>query len=379
MSSLYKSLTVSLFAPVILFISSTASATPFAPGPRDIPCFDHKSPGCMLPSPSSTMGKEYSNHYDVNDTQPTSTLDPEQNLRWDGSGGRVDTFDYSGSRVANYSDTADREVDGLANNSDLLFDEVTSDLVWLLFSTDADRKIYYENPTSGAGPTTGGIWAKGSDIDIDADADVALDGAGSPVTNVMDVDGLEVWGPDLSDDANRYSLEFDPVIDAALGGRVAVFDYDPLAGTSSTAFSVSELAIAIGDLYGLSPTDLGLLEDEMDLDAMMTRGEKIMWSIDPLTLSPAGPGIAFDGGEIFVWDRTIGGAASFLVHGGHTWDTTFDIMGTFGTATENINALEAVAAIVPEPESLILLLLGFGSCWHFKNKRRHQNHEESTL
>ncbi len=71
----------------------------------------------------------------------------------------------------------------------------------------------------------------------------------------------------------------------------------------------------------------------VNLDAMMVFEDKIMFSIDPIQ--------GLDGGEIFVYDQSTR-KSSFLKHGGHLWDTSFDVMGTFGTASENINALEAV-------------------------------------
>jgi hypothetical protein len=50
------------------------------------------------------------------------------------------------------------------------------------------------------------------------------------------------------------------------------------------------------------------------------------------------------------------------MHGGHAWDTAFDLMGTFGTPSENVDALEAVAIATPEPSTVLGagLMLGLG-------------------
>ena len=68
---------------------------------------------------------------------------------------------------------------------------------------------------------------------------------------------------------------------------------------------------------------------------MMMSGNKIMFSIDPIEQA------GLDGGEIWVWDGSQT-PASFLKHGGHTWDTKFPVQKTFNTSSENINALESV-------------------------------------
>ena len=81
---------------------------------------------------------------------------------------------------------------------------------------------------------------------------------------------------------------------------------------------------------------------------MMMSGLDIIFSIAPIDI--------YDGGEIWVWDGLTHGGATFLSHGGHLWNTAFPVMATFGTASENVNALEAVA--VPEPAILALLIPG---------------------
>jgi hypothetical protein len=56
-----------------------------------------------------------------------------------------------------------------------------------------------------------------------------------------------------------------------------------------------------------------------------------------------------------------------LIQGGYTWDTALDVKGTFGTTTENIDALEAVS--VPEPGGLTLLVAGtLGLFWYSRRR-----------
>jgi hypothetical protein len=319
---------------LLLLTTFAAYAGPYVPVPNPV----NPIPGCVLPDPDRVPGKEYSNHLDRAGF-PTHAPDPEQVIAWDGKGGTTNTFDYSGSRVAE-GDTEDREVDALANFQDALFDAVIHDKSYLLFSTDGDPNIYYEAPCCCPGF---GVWAAPPQID-----QVAPD----------DVDGLEVWGPEGVDDANRYSLEYDPF--PAVPNRVSVWAY--AGGMSTPYITAAQIAGAI------SRPDLA---DTIDLDAMMTfdmagddvfvPGDMIMFSIDPIG--------GFDGGEIWVWDGIK--PAQFLRHGCHVWDTSFQVQATFGTASENIDALEA--ASTPEPTSMLLFGLGLaglsGYVFHRRRKR----------
>ena len=55
-----------------------------------------------------------------------------------------------------------------------------------------------------------------------------------------------------------------------------------------------------------------------------------------------------------------GDTAHYLFHGGHLWNTEFEVMATYNTASENINALEA--ANIPEPCDLGHCSVG--PCWY---------------
>ncbi len=293
--------------------------------------FVNPIPGCQVPWPCQVPGKEYSNHVDKDQN---GIADAEQVLMWDGQGGVADTFDYGGSG----------EVDAIANCGDALYHAVINDQASLLWSTGGDPQIYYEKPHRCPG---NGVWATALQINAST-----YDGTGLP--HLDDVDGLEVWGPEMVDDANRYSLAGDPL-------GVAVYAY---AGGVSTTWLTD--AIIQGALKDLS---IDLVLDDIDLDAMMTwdadcgtdpfdlATDSIMFS-----LAPVGP---LDGGEIFVYDAL---GARYLYHGCHLWDTAWQVEGYAGGLSENVNALEAVST--PEPVTLIGLMMGAGSLAGYIRRRR---------
>ena len=109
---------------------------------------------------------------------------------------------------------------------------------------------------------------------------------------------------------------------------------------------------------------------DVDLDALMVRnvgsgvefdlGDEILFSI---RATPVG---GFDGGEIIRLPAV--GAPSFLVHGGHTWDTAFDVATAFDADSEDVDALEAVPITIGVPvmgwgfsTALVLALLAVGA------------------
>ena len=284
--------------------------------------------GNNVPSPDLVPGKEYSNNSDIDDM---GVPDAEQNLNWDNP--LNDTFDFSGSRE---NDSQDRQVDALAHGNDHLFREVIENKVPLLFSTENDQRIFYEETDGSFGE-----WAV------------------PPLAT--DVDGLEVWDEFNvfnRDDGDIYSLQTDPDIG---GDRIAVWSYDRVT-TSIPILTTQEIASAIG-----RPD----LDSQIDLDAMMMLGSELMFSIAPIDI--------FDGGEIWVWDGVTPGGATFLNHGGHLWDTAFCVQCTFDTASENVNALEAVAT--PEPtSSLGLLALGtLGAASTLKRKLKSSKSPEKNI
>ena len=304
------------------------------------PCgpFVSPIPGCYVPTPCQVPGKEYSNFVDKNQF---GNPDAMQVLMWDGQGGVADTFDYDG-----FDSAPGGEVDALANCRDALYHAVINDQASLLWSTTADPQIYREKPGPCACKAAA-VWATPNQINASTYDD------GTP--HLTDVDGLEVWGEETVDDANRYSLAGDP-------GGTAVWAY--LGGVNSTPWlSDADIMAALNAEFEFGLTCI-------DLDAMMTwdadcgtgefdinAGDSIMFS-----LAPVGN---LDGGEIFVWDAQ---GARYLYHGCHLWDTPNVVLGYAGSACENVNALEAVS--VPEPVTIAGVMLGVGSLLGYVRRRR---------
>ena len=235
-------------------------------------------------------GREYSNNADK-DT--SGRPDPGQTLQWFGDGSTNDGFEYPTSG----------QVDAMANRGDAFFNSVVNNQSSLLFSTTFDDRIHFEdsNGSGGVAFQPGQIDKLHKPLKIDP--------------GVLDVDALELWGPV---DANRFSIYGDQ--------NAAVYDYDPVTRVITPLYTQSDIAQAIG---------IPLYTDLVNIDAMMMSGNKIMFSIDPIEQA------GLDGGEIWVWDGSQT-PASFLKHGGHTWDTKFPVQKTFNTSSENINALESV-------------------------------------
>jgi len=273
-------------------------------------------------TPANTPGIEFSDH---TDRSAIGDYDPEQNLNTDGVGTTQDGLDFSNSRA---TDDNDRQVDALSNNGDAFYHEVTNNNTNLLFSVSNDANVYEHSVMSG----TASIWT----------SPPALDNS----IGINDIDALEVWGPPFPrSDAWHYSVARDEATNEVgdfVGDFISVWEYNATLGESVPLFSVEDIANAIG----LDPWNQAFL----DVDAMMTSGDEIMFSIAPIDT-------LFDGGEIWVWNGIEGELANYLIHGGHVWDTGFDIADTFGLASENINALEALRPI-PLPGSV--WLMGFG-------------------
>lgn len=262
-------------------------------------------------SVTSVTGKEYT---DLLDENAAGGLAPTQTLLWDGVGGVANGYQYQNTG----------EVDAMAARFDAYFWETINNTSALLFSVKGDNggaPVRYELPGGG-----NGVWATVAQVNS---------------TGVNDLDALEVHGPDGFSDGDMFSLFGD-------GGGVAVWDYN--GGSPIAAVSSGEIASAVG-LAGV----------HVDLDALMMFGETLIFSIRAI-----GP---YDGGEIFVY--TLGGGsgpATFLNHGGHLWDTAFDVGGTFGCPTDEIDALEAVN-VVPEPASMAALAIGAGALLRRRSRK----------
>jgi hypothetical protein len=298
------------------------------------------APGTLIPPPALVPGKEYTDHRDKNDL---GAGDPDQVLAWDGFGGTADGFDYSGTLLP-FQLPANNEVDALAAGGDALYRAVIADQAALTFSVEGYNAVHVEPVQLAGGAGAAYMWATPAQIDSNG---------------VQDLDALELWGSNVSpkDDALNFSIAGDPFATLATGGaaKVSVWQYDGVAASSPLIYT-SDLAAAIDQQYGgpgVGGTLWSQLVELMDLDGLMSFGGEALFSIRPLSLSLIDPTLPdFDGGEIFVFTAPAQ-PTSFLVHGGHVWDTAFNVALTFGLPGENVDALEAVA--IPEPAALGLL------------------------
>jgi hypothetical protein len=367
---------------------SQVLAGPFnSPGPFVNPVVDG------VPLPPQVPGKEYSEDPDRNGN-PSHTANPGQVIAWDGTGGTTNTSNFFGLWNPQSGTAAPNpfQVDALANKKDLLFYEVIEDKVTLVFSTglpggprtDYDNYIFYERP-----PGNIGVWATPAQINQVEPNNVEGLELWAPVKDAtvpleQRINSVLLQGPEVPvDDANRYSLFGDP-----LGCSVFKSNGDCL-------FLKANIAGAITPLF----PGLDITSAKIDLDGLMTWENDILFSLKPIDGNNDGiitdndPSKDLDGGEIFVW-RSTESSAKFLIHGGHVWDTVFNVKDTveFWTGlrpgTENIDALEAVAVCdhdcppIPEPSTVLSLLtlgtLGAGSAIKRKLKSSKTSENETT-
>lgn len=332
-------------------------------------------------------------------------------------------FNYAQGEVdalANHDDLLFRQV--IRNEASLLF-SVTGDLDASTVLPPAGSgssagivaksHVHWEAPVGpGAGTGFGeGIWT-------DIEAPPAGPGSGPGVNHhvVEDLDALEVWGPEPPShnnpesptkvvegyigglgagpntaDADRFSLDND-----AASGGVSVWAYSIPTGAVSPWIPHSEIVAAVEELFlgpglrfddetrrhidvdGTMAHDVGIVSDTAP--ASWDPGDELLFSIDPImggsifdpaTGAVAGPAPPIDGGEIMHLTKTAPGlgpgtfAISFLMHGGHPWDTAFPVASMFGYYFEDVDALEAVGTLTgdadiptPEPTSLATVLIG---------------------
>ena len=375
-------------APALLE-SGAAKAQPYGdpipPGP-----FVRPAPGFHLPLPVNVPGKEVSfgnlTALEGDRDQLFATA-PGQAVFFDG----VRRLPQSGLRNAWNFDGL--QVDAMANIQDALFQAVRNDSTWLLFSVQNDRygnAIFAEAPRTGKiclwsingcnstnnTPEVVGAYFAGfgallkngnlSDfLDLNMTYPVTADG------HLIDVDGLEVWGPepdlgynpgtnDPASNANVFSAEGD-----------STFSVKCRAVNTCHTYLREEIAVAIG----LDPASL------VDVDGLMTN---LSGTLDPgglpylkmlFSVRPIG---GLDGAEIWDWSGVPGDLAVPLSHGGHAWDTAFDLRGKliaegFGDMAlsttplgqdVNLDAIEAASTPGPLP------LLGIGAAFGFSRNLR---------
>lgn len=405
-----------------LGMSGSALATiPYTP--VALPVGAYPAIGAGVITPDLVFGKEYSHGLDNSTVGLGGVPDPEQVIAWDGIGGTADGVDFSGSRGTNFFDS---EVDAIANHQDALFKNLFDptaprspfpDTAHLIFSIDDTVARYVPAPTGGMAletpstiptvPTTGPVLLSGGTI-IGGSGDVSIEEAGvfggyaaqgiwapAPTVNGMpvpvDVDGVEVWGPEpaLTDDSDKYSLD----VDVTGGGSVSIWNYDSTTGTSSPYITQAEIVAAVSALLGPVPSTAGASDTQgfpgleaINVDALMVYdtvgdidifdrtdvtgpgngpADAIIFSIRQV-VDPADPdGYYATGSELFVMDGS--GFIGFLEHGGHAWDHAYAIsdLAIVGLPDDSrayidINAIEAIGELiaVPEPASVVLASLG---------------------
>ncbi|WP_428386723.1 PEP-CTERM sorting domain-containing protein [Mucisphaera sp.] len=396
---------------------TTLATTPYTP--VVIPPNAAPGIGAGVITPNLVFGKEYSSDIDTNTLGAGGLADPEQIIAWDGIGGTADGLDYTASRGPNFP--REQQVDATANHNDALFrqlynsaDRTFPDRAHLIFSIDDTVARYV--PAAGGPPL--GILEQPSTVPlipasgpvllsngntIGGSGDISVEEAGAfappstqrlwtpaPTVNNMpapkDVDAVEVWGPEpaVTGDADKYSLDVDITT-----GNVSVWSYNQGTNTSTPYINHNLIVNAVQSLLGPVPSTASASNtpnfpgvEAINLDALMVRDivgdidtfdrtEDTNANIDAIIFSirqivdPFDPdGFYATGSELFVLDGT--GFATYLEHGGHTWDHNYalnnlQIIGVpdDGLAYIDINAIEAIGEIViPEPASAALLGLG---------------------
>ncbi len=331
-----------LFGPsligAILFGANPIQASPYIPVINPLP----PVPTATVPAPPDRHpGKEYSHELDQD---AGGAIDSQQNIMWDGSGGAADTFDYNNppATAPDGFNNSELQVDALAAVGDALYHEVIANRTALLYSTRIQDPVSPNiqgagldaNFTSSCGAgdpvcyeTTGGAigtWATWSQV--------------NDMGGTQNLDGLEVWGPEGADDANRYSLFND-----ALTGT-SIYSYDPGTGTSVTFISHADLVAVVVPFLD-SELGINFQPEDIDIDGMMVFSEnEFMFSLWPI-FDPSTGAPLLTGDLALVWSF---GSVDWLFHGGHDWRD--------GWLGENVDALEAATA--PTPEAIVLLSIG---------------------
>lgn len=263
------------------------------------------SSAVMIPvSFANTTGIEFSDNID---RKANGSVQNGQSVVVEDDGTTADGIQYPGGL----------QVDAMSSKFDPFFNGIFTGQSALLLGTAGDTT--FENGVKFSvmavtpdGTVTG--WAKPSDF--------FANGAN-------DVDSIETSGVSGLPDAELFSVIGD-------FSDVSIWDFN--GGSPVAWMTRTELDTALG----LAGTGLSA-----DLDALIVNGNKMIFSIKNLGLGN------FDGGELFVYERGSGVAATILEFGGKTWNTAFDsgiFLGCRGHISET-DILSAVG-IVPEPGTM---------------------------
>ncbi len=280
-------------------------------------------------APAPTIpGKEYISEPNTNALGVPTT---GQVVGWSAFGPAADTFVYGTG-----------ELDAIANVADAFIEDVIADRAALIVSLRTT--LFPGGP--GIDPTVGGAPASlfyrnsspfGSSAGVWVTAPVI-----NPVAPPANVCGVELWGP--VGDTTHWSELGD--------GGVSVWS---AAGPYLTTF---EIETAIGATEGIDVDAFMMLDHAFGTD---------LFHVGDYALFSVRANGQFDGGEIWVLERAAGGVltASFLVHGGVTWDTANDVGMRFGLPSF-IQEIDAIEGIVPAPASIA----AFGAfAWAARRRR----------
>jgi hypothetical protein len=405
-----RNLSIALLVCIVSYCSFNPTAAqanqPYVPVPGNPNWIFQLGQGIV--TPGQVFGKEYSHDrdHDLN-----STLSPEQVAAWDGSGGTANGLNYVGTRP---TFTTLSEVDAIAHHADALFVPLKQDEAHLIYSIDNTGHTFFPQP-GGPGfhqnvtvPSSGPIVLPSNVIGGAAEISYELATQGAALGNAFnthglwasrpqinaspipdDIDGIEVWGPEpgFAADSDKYSLDPD-----SFSFGVVPNDAISVWNLSGTPYVLhSRIAQAVQSLLGPAPS-----EREINIDALMVRDiigdenvferdvanntDEIIFSIRQI-LDPTDPsGFYATGSELFVLEAPFAvgapGLASFLNHGGHFWDKPYALANMTTlltiildqeqfevTVQLDIDGIEAVpeAAVVPEPSSALLLLIGMAA------------------
>jgi hypothetical protein len=239
-------------------------------------------------------------------------------------------------------------------------------------------ELSYEKAAAFAPPSDQGRWATQGEIN------------GMPLP--LDIDGVEVWGPEpaLKADAEKYSLNFDAGI-----GMTSVWSLHLPTNTSTPYITHLQIVNAVTMLLGPVPNSAVLPyptfidgNAAINLDALMVQdiiddgaggpdtfdrdpdggiGDRIIFSIRQIPDTSDPDGYYATGSELFVLDASQPNAPTYLHHGGHLWDQAYALANfqvspnliDGGIAVIDVNAIEAISQeVVPEPASMLLIVLG---------------------
>ena len=369
-------------AGALLMTGAATAVVPYSP----LPPSPAPLVGPGVPGPKMVTGKEFSHDIDFSVASGAATPDPEQVLLWDGAGGVADGIDFSGTRA---TFETDRQVDAIAHHHDMLFRELRGDYAHLIFSHDDEVAapapggfVPMMMPSAGPVFLTNGMAIGGAgelsveEAGVFAPPSLQTPWASQPEISAMplpvDVDGVEVWGPEPSEnmpmgDTDKYSLELDfesgtsvwnasgtPYISHSMIVGAVTSLLGPIPGPAILPYDDQEGPNAI-NLDALMVQDVVGDFDVFDIEQPGGEGgreaDAIIFSIRQI-MNPADPdGYYATGSELFVLDALSG--ASFLSHGGHVWDHGYSLaaLRTFDEETQelgaviDVNAIEAIAEV----------------------------------